>query len=221
VHGKRLRWVSWAGRLALRFIDNPLSEWVDEVRLENTLRHGSPHRLNPGVLLEPRQATWDDSKRRKYADGKPAICCSATSDFPVVRALLHNGRPELKDIPLCLAKRVDNHGRAHWFTTKEALAALGGARGFVSVVENRISDLDEGVYDKERDEYRIYSERRPLAQISVGVEDLPSFLNVISVEDIPKLVFMRDYPNPRAWGDETGVSVQRVGDLWPLDHFPR
>ncbi len=214
-----------AGRLALEFVDQQLSR-KSSGDPGYVLYHGSPYDFS---RIQPRQANWQDSEGRVYADGPPAICASDSFDLPIVRSLLFDGRPELKDnetIKLVLAKHTDRHGRAHWFTSYEALDAIANCTGNVYAFfrddVDGAPDLQVPEFLKNRDEYRIYGERPPQTTIAVGIPDLPGDLIVLPNSDAPKLDHLYAYDNPRQLGDELSIaSMLPFSGVWPVSYFPK
>ncbi len=213
------------GRIALEFIDDQ-HKYSKSTQPGSLLYHGTPYIFQ---FLRPHQATWQDSQWRDYADGSPAICASDTFDMPVTRSLLHDNRPEFRDnrdVTLILAKHQDRRRRVYWFTSTEALAAVSNSEGKVyAFYRDRLvhpNQLDERPPEhlRERDEYRVYGMRDPIARITTTAKDLPGNLLVLSNQHADKLADLSEYENPRQMSDDLGIDIHPLGDVWPLDCFP-
>lgn len=212
------------GRQALHFVGSSLFHLTppgNSVEPEDVLYHGSPYELATAVQLQPMQATWQDLKARRYADGQKAICASRQPDFPSMRALLHEAQPALQGIKWNLSKRRDLYGRTHWFTSEEALEAIQGSKGYVYPINQRGQNgLDTARYDAGREEYRIFEPRTWLARVAVNATDLPPKLLVIGTDNYDALLALPTYRNPREWSDGTGVAARTLNNLWPMEYFP-
>jgi hypothetical protein len=215
------------GGLGLEFIEDAL--YLRHSGATKLAYHGSPFNLDK---LEPRQAIWNDpdpTKPYRYADGQPALCVSRTTKFPAMRALLHEAHPEVAAQPWYLSKRTDARFRPYWFTSEETLDSLKseGTQGFVCALDLAGGEWMRGskvetdvVYDRGRDEYRIFSSRQPLLKVTVGAEALPPDLCVIPADDRWKLGRLSVYDNVRAWGDAERVAVRPLGGLWDISFAP-
>jgi hypothetical protein len=179
--------------------------------------HGSPSNV---PILEARQPTWQDAKRRHYNDGQKSICASVQTAFPAMRSLLHEARPELQGAGWILSKRIDSKGRVHWFTSEEVLESLVDANGFVYGINKGKSGTAGATYDDERDEHRIMGDQVPIIKITVGTEDLPGMLHVISGDGFLQLSELPYYADPIAWSDAVGVDVRRIDGVWPTEYYP-
>src|SRR5512133_290345 len=215
---RAIKFQNMCGAIALKFVQSAMftRHAVRPNHRPPLLFHGSPqHGLK---VLEPRQATWtyrEPGVPLNYNHGRPAICSSATTHLPVLRALFHESRPELKGLPLVLKRAVDAFGTAHWVTSYEALGELSGSgsRGSVYGFDNPgpSSSFQTGYeYDLERKEYRIYGTRSPLVEVRVGMRDLPTNVYAIPAAERDKLQNFGDFANPVKWAMRMDVHLGQV-----------
>jgi hypothetical protein len=212
-----------SGPLGLEYVESDMFAYhANEVRNELAY-HGSPHILS---TIQRRQATWHDTdpaQPYRFIDGQPAICASPTTEFPAMRALLHEAHPEVAIQSLQLRKCRDRQGRWLWFTSEETLAGIKaeGVAGQVyafSLRAAKIRDDQELRYDPSRDEYRIYGQRQVLARVPVGPDALPTDLCVIPSDGQAQLRLMQLYDHVLRWSKATGVPVRPLGGLWPKEY---
>jgi hypothetical protein len=210
-----------SGRLGLEYAESQI--FLDGLLFsENVAYHGSPFDLH---IIRPRQASWHDRDitRPRFADGRPAISASKTTKFPAMRAVLHDGHPEIAGQPLVLRKARDRKEKATWFTSEEVLEILGaeGTNGVVYPIRLSVrGDVQEPDFDPDREEYRIYGPRAPLIRVPVGAEALPPDLCVIPADERHKLTDLPKFNNVYRWGEVMHVPVRPLGGLWPNDYAP-
>jgi hypothetical protein len=197
---------------------------------DKILYHGSyrsPSEME-GNALVPKQARWQDTDGNFYTHGDPAIAAADNFELPLIKSLLHDNHPALKDKKgfLILVRRMDSRGNTLWFTSKEAIDALTEtkAEGHVYLIGKKYKNPQyerkyfDRVLSHSLDEYRI-TEPIPLrmtTEIKTTVDDLPSNLLVI---DAPRDVASRmldrlPKSNIMALSQQTGIKVRPLrGDL--------